>query len=334
MKTSISMLLGVLALVVACDHGPRTELDPAVAGADALNESDDIGEDTKTDVEDDDDLPEDRFDVPPPVDFSCTKIDFLFVIDDSGSMGDEQERLIDGFPGFLSSVESAIAQYDYHMMVVTTGFAPSAGEAPSCDEAIGAGRIETGDGTECGVSDGEAEVTKRYADAETTDEETLEDVFSCVADVGVEGSGFEMPVWAMAQALTAHSKPGGCNEGFVRDDAILVVTIISDEEDDRGVDTPGDPELWKDVIVSAKHGRESDIVMLGLVGDTDLEDGVCEPFDPEAGTGAEGAPRLRELIESFQYGSWTSVCQNDYTPFFTDAVDDIGRACQDYIPAG
>lgn len=333
MKTSLSMLLGAMALVVACDHGPRTELDPAVAGADALDESDDIGEDTKADAEDEDDLAGDRFDVPPPVDFSCTKIDFLFVIDDSGSMGDEQERLIDGFPGFLSSVESAIAQYDYHMMVVTTGFAPSAGEASSCDVAMGAGRIETGDGTECGLSDDDTEPAKRYVDAETTEDDSLSDVLSCVADVGVAG-GFEMPVWAMAQALTAHTKPGGCNAGFLRDDALLVVTLITDEEDDREVDSPGDPELWKDVIVAAKHGRESDIVILGLIGDTDLEDGICEPIDPELGTGAEGAPRLRELIESFQYGSWTSVCQADYTPFFTDAVDDIGRACQDYVPPG
>ena len=90
------MLLGALALV-GCDHGPRTELDPAVAGADALDEGD-LGDDTKTDAPDPD-FPEDRFDVPLPVDFSCTKIDFLFVIDDSGSMGDEQERPHRRLPG-------------------------------------------------------------------------------------------------------------------------------------------------------------------------------------------------------------------------------------------
>ena len=329
MKTHAALLIGSLTLA-GCDHGPRTELDPAMAGADALDDGDDLGEDTKTEAEDD--FPEDRFDVPPAVDFSCTKIDFLFVIDDSGSMGDEQERLIDGFPGFLAGVQGAIAQYDYHMMVVTTGYTAVAEQDVTCDNAIGAGRIATGDGTECSVS--EPESLQRYADAQSADEDALADVFSCVADVGVLGSGAEMPVWAMAQAVTAHNKPGGCNEGFLRDDAILVVTIISDEEEDSMVDTPGDPGLWKDVLLSAKHGDERNIVMLGLVGDTDLEDGVCEPFDPQAGTGAEGAPRLREFIESFQYGSWTSVCQDDYTPFFTDAVDDIGRACHDFVPPG
>ena len=334
MKRYTPMLLATLALSLACDQGPRTELDPVVAGADALDGSDES--DDTTAAEDDEDFSEESFDVPPPVDFSCTKIDFLFVIDDSGSMGDEQERLIDGFPGFLASVESAIAQYDYHMMVVTTGYRPPVGENYSCDETIGAGRIATGDGTECGMFEAEVEgePTKRYADAETTDEDALTDLFSCVADVGVKGSGAELPVWAMAQALTAHTKPGGCNAGFLRDDAILVVTIITDEEDDAMSDSPGDPALWKDVILSAKHGRESDIVMLGLVGDTDLEDGVCDPYDLEAGSGAEGAPRLRELIDSFEYGSWASVCKDDYTPFFTDAVDDIGRACQDFVPAG
>ncbi|MEX1362208.1 MAG: hypothetical protein AB1Z98_03735 [Nannocystaceae bacterium] len=269
--------------------------------------------------------PEDKLDLPPPVEMTCDKIDFLFVIDNSGSMSDEQERLIDGFPGFIAGIEESIAQYDYHLMVVTVDAAPTGAEDDPCDQQFGAGRVIASDGTECGLPPGQ-----RYADTQTED---LTALFECVADVGTEGSGQELPIWGMAQAITEQNLPGGCNEGFLRDDAILVVTVISDEEDDEGIDSPGGPQVWKDVVVSAKNGDETAVVMLGLVGDTDLRDGVCQPFDMMGG-GAEGAPRLREFIESFSRGSWASVCLDDFVPFFNDAVIDVGEACEEFVPPG
>jgi len=271
---------------------------------------------------------EERLDVPPPMEMTCQKIDFLFVIDNSGSMSDEQERLIDGFPGFIASIEESIAQYDYHLMVVTVDTTPTKAKDDSCNAEFGAGRIAAADGTPCGIDGAKGE--QRYADAETED---LAAIFECVAEVGTNGSGQEMPIWAMAQAITEQNLPGGCNEGFLRDDAILVVTIITDEEDDEGIDSPGGPALWNDVVVSAKHGDEGAIVMLGLIGDTDLEDAACEPFDgQQGGGGAQGAPRLREFVESFERGSWASVCLEDYAFFFNAAVTDIGEACEEFTP--
>ena len=55
---------------------------------------------------------------------------------------------------------------------------------------------------------------------------------------------------------------GGCNEGFLRDDAILVVTFITDEED---TGSAGNPDSWKQTLVDAKGGNEEAIVVLGLV---------------------------------------------------------------------
>jgi hypothetical protein len=272
---------------------------------------------------------EEQFDLPPPIDMSCQKIDFLFVIDNSGSMQDEQERLIDGFPGFIEQIEASIQQYDYHLMVVTTGSPFGSDTDPAaCDGALGVGRIEDWRGTDCGLAPQPGD--SRYAD---TEDGELAEVFACVASVGTYGSGTEQPIWAMGQALIEHSRPGGCNEGFLRDDAILVVTMITDEED--ADDSPGDPAVWKDVLVSAKYGDEDAVVMLGLLGDPDLDDGVCEPYDLVAGgDGAEPAPRLRRFVESFPFGSWSSVCADDYAPFFNEAVADIGEACRDFTPPG
>ncbi|HWB82018.1 MAG TPA: hypothetical protein VG755_43950 [Nannocystaceae bacterium] len=268
-----------------------------------------------------------RLDLPTPVAMGCQKIDFLFVIDDSGSMVDEQARLIDGFPGFIADIQEAIAQYDYHMMVVTPDGMLLPDDPTACDATLGAGRIVSGDGSDCGLAGPD-----RFVSA-ADDPEELASMFGCLADVGTAGNGHEMPIWAMAQAVTEQSNPGGCNEGFLRDDAILVVTIITDEEDDAMLDSPGDPALWHDVMLSAKYGDPKAIVMLGLIGDTDLDDAVCQPSDGE-GHGAEAAPRLRELVDSFPHGQRASVCLDEYASFFNAAIADIGEACTEFEPPG
>jgi len=328
MRHSFVSLVAGSCLLAACGSDPAPDPSAIMDDTGASTGEDDSSSgasDPMTEMED-----EERLDVPAVEEMTCQKIDFLFVIDNSGSMSDEQERLIDGFPGFIEGIEESIEQYDYHLMVVTVDTEPPLLSNSACDEQFGAGRVSAASGQPCGIGGGDGDGAHRYADA---DSEDLSEVFECVAEVGTEGSGHEMPIWSMAQALTEQTFPGGCNEGFLRDDAILVVTVITDEEDDEDFDSPGGPEIWKDVLVSAKHGDEDAIVMLGLLGDTGLDDGVCEPFD-NGGQGAQDAPRLREFVDSFSRGSWTSVCRGDYAPFFNQAVADIGEACLEFDPPG
>src|SRR5690606_28988503 len=42
----------------------------------------------------------------------CQKIDFLFVIDNSGSMGEEQAALAASFNGFITSIENTVMAKD------------------------------------------------------------------------------------------------------------------------------------------------------------------------------------------------------------------------------
>jgi hypothetical protein len=129
----------------------------------------------------------------------------------------------------------------------------------------------------------------------------------------------------------------------MRDDAILVVTIITDEDDDpndgpptadNDENSPGGPSQWKQGLVAAKHGDPNAAVVLALVGDTDQPDARCEPYEHEDGVGAEPGRRLRRLAESLPYGAWDSVCQPDYADFFNRAVAQIDAACQDFEPPG
>jgi hypothetical protein len=42
----------------------------------------------------------------------CAKADFLFVIDNSGSMADEQDNLIASFPGFIATIQQTLMAQD------------------------------------------------------------------------------------------------------------------------------------------------------------------------------------------------------------------------------
>jgi hypothetical protein len=291
----------------------------------------------------------------------CEKVDFLFVIDNSGSMQDEQQNLITSFPGFISTIQQTLQAEDYHVMAIDTDATADGGisiscmpDPPcceqncqsmpsavcngtpcmesndSCDPILGAGRDDSLTGDPCDIMGGNRYLIDGQPD--------LPGAFECAARVGAGGSGDEKQMQATIDAISTLNAPGQCNEGFVRDDAILVVTVITDEEDDpndpdgEDENSPGDPSTWRQSLVDVKLGDEKAVVVLALVGDTDLPNPVCEPIN--GNVGAEPAPRLRELAESFTYGQWCSVCSPDYTPCFEEAVSIIDTACDEYVPPG
>ena len=55
--------------------------------------------------------------------------------------------------------------------------------------------------------------------------------FGCIALLGADGCIFEQPLEAARRALYEKGEPGMENEGFLREDSILVILIISDEDD-------------------------------------------------------------------------------------------------------
>ncbi len=245
----------------------------------------------------------------------CEKIDFLFVVDNSGSMHDEQTALAASFPGFISEIQTTVMAEDYQIMVVDTD--ASRGLPMGCDDELGAGGTKDARGNDCGITSG-----RRYM---LDTQPNLSDTFTCLALLGTGGDVNERPMEALVNSVTVHNPPGQCNGGFVRDDAILVVTFITDEPDNGK--SVGDPVSWRNAVVGAKNGDEEAVTMLGLIGDPDIPGGVCTMMG-----NAAAAPRLRTFAESFTHGSWGSVCSLNYTPFFTAAVAVVKDACDGFQP--
>lgn len=267
---------------------------------------------------------------PPAPDAGCDAVDFLFVIDNSATMGLEQENLVANFPAFIGGIQSTLQDVDsYHVGIVTTdAYGPN---TDACSD-IGGLVVRTGgedsSQTNCGP----------YASGANfiTEEDDLEAAFSCAARVGTDGDPSERPMTAVREALSiAMSVPGACNEGFLRDDALLVVVVISDEADGPGDPeafltdgtSTGTPQLWRDTVVAAKQGIAENAVALVLAN---YHGGACEPFD-EMFDGAN----LVEFAELFgDNGFVGGICERDYAPLFAQAVDVVSSACAGFVPPG
>ena len=250
----------------------------------------------------------------------CTTVDLLFVIDNSNSMLDEQANLIASFDGFIAGIQDNLDEAnDYHIGVVTTD--DYVANDPECQE-LGALVTQTFEGS-CGPFAEGAFIT-------LADE--LEGSFTCAANVGVDGSNDERPIDAMLTALSPElNAEGGCNAGFLRDDALLVVVLITDEDDGVifGQGSAGDPGDWFGELVGLK-GFESNVVVLALAGVPPPNN--CSFNDPLEG--ADVAWRITDFVERFSYGRLGDVCADDYAGFFDDSLDIIDMACTNFMPEG
>jgi hypothetical protein len=169
-------------------------------------------------------------------------IDILFVVDDSGSMRQEQESLAGNFPRFievLESIEGGLPNVHLGVVSSNVGTGPGGGGGDACDQLgeVGGGR---GDDGHLLVRDGCPSLTggARFIEDIVVDEETgtrsfnytgdLATQFSCMAQLGTTGCGFEQHLESMKRALD----PGNAaNTGFLRDDAFLAVIFLQDEDD-------------------------------------------------------------------------------------------------------
>ena len=184
--------------------------------------------------------------------------------------------------------------------------------ATACDTKMGAGSVFPAGGDAankpCDIDGG-----RRYM---VTGQADLKGTFACAAQVGSSGRDW------LGEALTAamHSNindPGGCNPGFLRDDALLMVTLISNTYDQPG-DSAGTPATWSAAVREAK-GDDLESVVLLNIGDTMVP-------------GCHEKDRLCQLVELFPYALNTEIWADDYGPFFDEATDLVEAACADFIP--
>jgi len=160
-------------------------------------------------------------------------VDVLFVIDNSGSMDEEQTSLATNFPVFIDRLETIEGGLpNVHLGVVSSDMGAgtftsvcNTNDMGQLQSTIGAGWPS---GTTCPTpTDPYIEDIKTATGTRQTNYTgTLADTFSCIARLGTGGCGFEQHLQSMRAALTAPNNPG-----FLRDTAFLAVVFIQDEDD-------------------------------------------------------------------------------------------------------
>lgn len=269
---------------------------------------------------------------------ACTKMDILFVIDNSGSMAEEQTNLATNFPEFIRVLEEYMTTsgdlLDYRVAVTTTGrdlnysIALGAPFPPlPFSEAGEDGALLMGAG--CGMP-------RRWL--ERTDA-SVAGTFSCVADVGINGPSIEMPFHALELAFTDRLADG-TNTGFLREDALLAVVILSDEDDcsrrDNNFEITGDqcyPEWPQNIPVAeavqffddlkGDRGRWATAVIAGP------GPGTCSSTFGEAFE----ARRLRNFVDmTGDNAIFRSICEGDLASALADALDTFEAACESFPP--
>ena len=261
-----------------------------------------------------------------------------------------QEQLIAALPEFIETIESKFDDFDYHIMVAYTdddwgyqqctdvcpnlscmgGEPCCTGKAPKdelccglpdypcnfvdlvteCDAMVGAGVVLTaGSGsssTLCKIAGGHRYLTKGQPN--------LIETFTCIAQVGYGGSNYVGDALVSAVSI-GYNGPLGCNTGFLRDDALLMITMVTPGSDSSVLFK--DHMTWYERLLKAKNGDPKSIVMF-LIGQAP---GPCLSGDEPC-----------KLAQMLPYNLAEDGWDKDYGPSFDKASDLLVTACEQLIP--
>jgi hypothetical protein len=157
-------------------------------------------------------------------------LDVLFVIDNSATMIEEQASLAAAFPAFISALQATPGGLpNVHIGVVSSDVgAGGLFAVPMCEEQGDDGRLQNQPRTV-----GCTPPVGTFIDSAVEDADALASLFSCIAQLGTMGCGFEQHLESMLRALDGRN-PG--NAGFLRDTAYLAVVLLADEDDCSAAD--------------------------------------------------------------------------------------------------
>ena len=266
----------------------------------------------------------------------CAAVDFLFVVDSSGSMFVHQESLVANFATFVDGIREAADTVDsVHVGVVTSdAYEFNAEQCSDIGQLVTQTRLPDGTTPVCGPWEG-----RNYL----TDADDLESGFACAARVGIHGDQCERPMEGLLRAVDGtHAGAGDCNAGFLREDSLLVIVLLTDEWDGPSDPelpycdpSPGTPDDWYETVVEARGGIESNVVVLSLLNyETAPGAGPCPPCGSIGCVDEFDTRHVQSFTERFAYGFLGGVCERDYGPYFAAATDVVASACDGYTPVG
>lgn len=259
----------------------------------------------------------DREPTPPPPK-GCTHLDVLFVVDGSFSMDEEQRALrgTGGEPPVFKGFTDALLERLEDLEDIRVGVISSAPGDTILHTHADQPELLPGPDTDCGLPPDQPWVVAPSPDFETQ--------FACLAGTDAMSATDETTALNAAQALVAPE-----NEGFLRDDSIVFVVMLTDEDTQGFTDTR---VSIRERILAAVGDRLDRLVVLGISGDP----GVYEmPLSKCWGPYGDATPgrRLGSIVRSFRdRGLMQDICQESLALTFDNVLEDVVHACQTYQP--
>lgn len=271
------------------------------------------------------------------------KIDILFIMGDGYML---EETLDVSTPEFLKTMQEELAEFDLHVMVVDPqgewgddircpkNKCPADGGCPvegfedfpcwalheegaitKCDNTRGAGLVfPAGAGAAnkpCGVPPGQ-----RYITGDSPD---FAEVFSCLSGRSGGSGGQTEHGTTLGRALS-YDLQYGCNAGFLRDDALLLVVQVVQMSWELSK-----PAEWAEYALEAKGYDQDMVVALGI--GTEWKDYEPQPLC-EAAKSIDEPGGIAEFVEVFDHGVFGSRCAPSYGPFFDGAAAMAAELCR------
>jgi len=186
------------------------------------------------------------------------KVDLLFMVDNSGSMSEEQASLGAELPRLVRVLTTGDRTGDgltpddfppvrsLHLGVVTSDMGVAGFNVPTCMRAAmfgDDGLLRTmGNTSIAGCMASYPSFLEYVAGVSTPTPDDFGNEFRCIAMAGVRGCGFEQQLEATLKALTPQASPiqffAGTrghgdveNAGFLRPDSVIALVLVTDEED-------------------------------------------------------------------------------------------------------
>lgn len=287
-----------------------------------------------------------------------TLIDILWVIDNSGSMCEEQDNLTRNFENFIEGMTDLNARF--RLAVVTTDMEDKEAKQPPRPNHKGKFQNSPArtannvceivpNTSDCPMelpfvidSDNYLITPGDYAGERRTAD--LHRDFRCIATVGTEGDGFEKGLMAAKSALSEELLSTH-NAGFLRDDAYLVIVFLSDENDcSDNYALPrqnGNECEWRrdelvpvqeyaDFFKSLKDDPDKIIVAAIVAPDNEVRFDSPDPVEPSCAIHGQGEGfsgyRYEELVGMFgDNGVNEDVCKAEFDKALDAIKDRVGE---------
>ncbi|MDZ4695400.1 MAG: VWA domain-containing protein, partial [Deltaproteobacteria bacterium] len=164
-------------------------------------------------------------------------LDILFMIDDSGSMKQEQENLQKNFPKFIKILQDIKGGLpNVHIGVISSNVGAGNILIPgnSACSFPGGDRGQFKPPTDSGLEDGNKFIISNNNGTQDNivGAGTIADTFTKMANLGVNGCGYEHQLQSIRLALYENVTP--TNTKFLRPNAYLAIIMITDEDDCSG----------------------------------------------------------------------------------------------------